>query len=489
MIDLLVVGSGYGGSVVAARLAPHRSVLLVERGQRWSSGEFPRSVGGLGQAYMHRGNPLGLWAMRFGAGTGTAFASAFGGSSVVNYGITSKPEPHVFSDWPVSAAELEPAFESAYSVLAPTPHPRADELGDKAFLDIVEPGRRVDVENTIDWDRCNDCGRCVPGCNEGAKRSLDTTYLRMATLAGAQVRVRTSVTTIAPAPGGGYRVLLRPTTSQRTEVVYAKEVVLAAGTLGTLDILHRSRDVLPVGPMLGKRMGMNGDGLAFLYDTRHRLSSHSGAPISTSVRIPFEGPDGEPRTLMVMSGRVPMAAMHFSGAALAILGEAIKDEGGWSREVSWRRRLLDLAKVDEHGALSRSFMYKLDGQDRAAGEARFGDEGTAIDWADYMDDPVMRFAEQRLTEWAKVVGGTVIPNIARLPGMRSFSVHPLGGCRMGEGLDDGVVDRFGRVFDPRGGVHEGLRIADGSILAGSLGVPPSLTISALAERIAEDMTH
>lgn len=485
MFDVLVIGSGYGGSVVAARLAKHRRVLLVERGRRWDSGDFPASAAGLGRTYMRRSNPLGLWAMRFGAGTGTAFASAFGGSSVVNYGITSKPEPHVFSGWAVSAAELEPAFERAYSVLAPTASPRADALGDKEFLDLVEPGRRVDIENTIDWDRCNDCGRCVPGCNEGAKRSLDTTYLSM--LDGAEVRIRTSVESIAPVADGGYRVLLRPTEGGHPEAVLAKEVVLAAGTLGTLDVLRRSGDALPVGPMFGKRMGMNGDGLAFLYDTEHRLSSHSGAPISTSVRIPFESPEGEPRTLMVMSGRVPMAAMRFSGAALTILAETIRERGGWFREVSWRRRLLDLVKVDERGALSRSFMYKLDGQDSAAGEARFGDDGAAIDWADYIDDPVMRFAEQRLREWAKLVGGTVVPNVARLPGMRSFSVHPLGGCRMGESLDDGVVDRFGRVFAPGGGVYEGLRIADGSILAGSLGVPPSLTISALAEHIAADM--
>lgn len=122
---------------------------------------------------------------------------------------------------------------------------------------------------------------------------------------------------------------------------------------------------------------------------------------------------------------------------------------------AWLRRLRDLAGVGPRGSLSRSFMYKLDGQDEAAGSARFAPDGTAIDWSAYADDPILRFAEDRLRRWARQVGGIVVPNIARLPGMRSFSVHPLGGCRMGTSVDDGVIDRVGRWLDPRGGVHPG----------------------------------
>jgi choline dehydrogenase-like flavoprotein len=132
-------------------------------------------------------------------------------------------------------------------------------------------------------------------------------------------------------------------------------------------------------------------------------------------------------------------------------------------------------------------MYKLDAQDEGRGVARFTDAGAVIDWADYVDDPILRFADDRLRAWAIAAGGTVLPSVARLTGGRGFSVHPLGGCRMATGPDDGVVDPWGRVFDPRGGVHRGLRIADGSIVPGSLGVPPSWTIAALAERIADDL--
>ena len=487
MWDVLVIGSGYAGSVIAARLAPRCRLLVAERGRRWQSGEFPEGVVDLARNYYSQRSPAGLWAVRLGEGTGTAFASALGGSSAVNYGITSRPDDHVFADWPISAAELAPYFDRSRQVLRPEPNPIAHQLGDQAFLDLVEPGRRVDLENTIDWERCTQCGRCVPGCNHGAKRTLAETYLATATTAGAEIRTSTEVRSIEPIDGGGYAVELRDTGTGETAWMKARRVVLAAGTLGTLDLVWRMRDRIPAGPMLGKRMSLNGDGLAFLYDTPHALSSHSGAPISTSVRIPFAAADGTTRTLMVMSGRVPMAAMRFAGAALALLSGTVGEPRARATSGAWLRRLRDLAGVDARGALSRSFMYKLDAQDEAKGQARFTPHGTVIDWPGYADDPILVFAEQRLRAWAARVGGRVVPNIARLPGMRSFSVHPLGGCRMGTSVDDAVVDTFGRWLDPRGGLHPGLRIVDGSILPGSLGVPPSWTIAALAERVADDM--
>ncbi len=473
---MLVVGSGYGGSTVAARLAPQGRVLVIERGRWWRPGDFPESLGALCRAYASRRNPTGLWAMRLGRGTGIAYANAVGGSSPVNYGITARPDDHAFDGWPISATEMAPWYARSQEVLRAEVNPRARLLGDRRFLDVVEPGRRVDLENTIDWQLCTECGRCVPGCNVGAKRSLDRTYLDVALRAGAELRTTTEARSLSRGVGE-WLVEIGPTGGGRSEWLRARTVVVAAGTLGTLDLLHRAG--VPVGPMFGQRMSLNGDALAFLHDTPYPLSGHSGAPISTSVRIPFVGPDAKTRTLTVMSGRVPRAAMRFAAAgmmvAAGILGE--------------RPRLRDAFSIDSRSALSRSFMYKLDAQDASRGVARFTAAGAVIDWEDYVDDPILRFAEDRLRTWAGAVGGTVIPNVGRFPGMRGFSVHPLGGCRMGTSVEDGVVDTFGRIFDPRGGVHAGLRIADGSIVAGSLGVPPSWTIAALAERVADDVAR
>ena len=497
MRDVVVIGSGYGGSVVAARLAGRGSVLLVERGRRWRSGEFPKGLWGLARAYRTElGNPLGLWSMRLGQGTGNAFASGLGGASLVNYGIMSRPEDNAFDDWPVSAAALAPYFERALSVLRPEPAPFGDELGDKQFLDAIEPGRRVDIANTIDWSRCTSCGHCVPGCNEDAKRSLDQTYIALAERGGVEVLTGTELLDVVPLEDGGYELVLcksdRP--EERTRV-RTRRLVMAAGTFGTLDILHRLEGVLPVSPMFGRRMSMNGDGLAFLYNTRHRLSGHHGAPITTSVRLPFQDPEGRTRTLMVMSGRIPKSVMRFAAAVMAVLGNGLgrrrRPADGDSVDPAGervRRRLRDLVGAGEGGALSQTYMYKLDGQDAGRGEIRFDRDGrAAIDWPDYTEDPVMKFAAERLGEWATRVGGILIRDLGTWPGMRSFSVHPLGGCRMGSSVEQGVVDHLGRVYRPAGGLYAGLRIVDASILPGSLGVPPSLTLTAVAERIAEDL--
>jgi cholesterol oxidase len=112
-----------------------------------------------------------------------------------------------------------------------------------------------------------------------------------------------------------------------------------------------------------------------------------------------------------------------------------------------------------------------------------------MDWADYASEPVLRFAAERLRAWSRLTGGVLVPDLGTLPvpGVRSFGVHPLGGARMGRDAGTGVVDDRGRVFAPGGdgrGVYEGLFIADGSIVPGAVGVPPSLTIAALGEHVA-----
>jgi cholesterol oxidase len=324
MFDLAIVGSGYGGAVLAGRLASSARVLLVERGLRYRAGEFPSSSIGLARRYLTRKNPLGLWEMRLGKGTGNALVSAYGGASVVNYGITSQPERHVFDDWPIAFSTLEPYFERAKAELGASINPVASELGDQQFLDRMEPGRRVDLENTIDWTRCTQCGDCPLGCNLGAKRSLDTTYLARAEEAGVTLALgQTLVALTRDESDTHWRLSLRRTDGGTPVGIEARRVVLASGTFGTLDLLNSWRDSLPTTAAFGQRVSMNGDGLAFLYNTRHRLSGHHGAPITTSVRLPFIAPDGSTRSLMVMSGRIPKSIMRFSSAVLAVFSNLL----------------------------------------------------------------------------------------------------------------------------------------------------------------------
>lgn len=496
MFDVAVIGSGYGGAVMAARLAPHARVVLIERGKRWRPGDFPTSASGLARAYLTRRNPLGLWEMRVGAGVGNALASAYGGASMVNYGITTRPEDRIFEDWPVGAAEMAPHFERALGVLQPEVHPRAAELGDQQFLDMIEPGRRADLRNTIDWASCTDCGDCPLGCNEGAKRSLDFTYLAMAEGAGVETLLEEQVVDLRPAAGGaGWALTLRRSDGEALQRIDAKKVVIACGTFGTLDLLHDLDRTLPTTSSFGQRVTMNGDGLAFLYNTRHRLSGHDGAPITTSVRLPFEDDAGKTRSLTVMSGRIPRSIMRLSAAVLALGAELLPSDrprqraprGGGAFGRAWRRAK-DLMTVSDRGALSQTYMYKLDGEDQARGTIRFDERGrSAVHWPDYGDDPLMRFASARLREWASKVEGRIVRDLGSWPGMRHFGVHALGGCRMGASPEEGVVDGRLRLYRPDGGLYEGLRVVDASVIPTALGVPSSLTIAALAERAAEDL--
>ena len=456
---------------MAGRLSEHSKVLVVERGRRWTTGEFPTSIPELATAYMTRHNALGLWAMRMGRGTGNAFASAYGGASLVNYGITAR----------------------ALSVLKPTANPIGDSLGDKRFLDLVEPGRRVDLVNTINWDLCTQCGHCCPGCNVGAKRSLDKTYLQIAERNGASVAVAKTVVALRRHEDDGWSLTLQETGGVATETVFAKQVVIAAGTFGTLDLLNRERSALPLSPMLGQRMTMNGDGASFLYNTPHSLSGHHGAPITTSVRIPFIDAHDKERTLMVMSGRIPFSmiqapALLMAGAAGLLPGRAM---GGVNRDSLAKRasrRLRDLWSVTEKGAMSNTFMFKVDAEDSSSGKVAFDRHGrSSIDWPNYGDEPILQFARQKLHSWADAVGANVIEEIGSWPLMKNMGVHPLGGCRMGIDVNDGVVDEHCRVFNPGGGIYPGLRIVDASVIASSLGVPSSLTVSAIAEKAAEHL--
>ncbi len=502
--DVVIIGSGYGGSVVAARLAAKAKVLLVERGRRYGRGAFPTTVTQLARAYRRASNPLGLWQLRLGDGTGNGVVSGLGGASLANYGITERPLDSVFDGWAVSPRELDPYYERALSVLAPTANPRRHELGDAAFLDRVEPGRRVDLRNTIDWTRCTFCGNCVSGCNEGAKRSLDRTFIPIAERGGVELRCETEVVDCTPlvakANKGqmpGYQLALRPTAGGPIASLKTRQVVLAGGCFGSLDFLARRRGTLPTTQAFGERMSMNGDALFFLYNSGEPLSGEHGAPLSTTARFEIPGADGHPKAVTIISGRMPMMIMPQVARVMPLLTPLLPGtrsagaERGFSPFAAagrlWRQ-LRDVAKVDTGGALASTFMYKLDGQDAAAGRARLSASGEVVmDWPRYGDDPVLRFGRERLGRWAEQVGGRLVDEVGSWPLLRgrAFGVHPLGGCALGDSPDRAVVDPHLRLMRPNGSTYPGFRVVDASVLPGSLGVPPSLTIAALAERAAE----
>ncbi len=168
------------------------------------------------------------------------------------------------------------------------------------------------------------------------------------------------------------------------------------------------------------------------------------------------------------------------------------DFGALDERSEARRSLQDLAGYDVNGALNHSMVYLGMAHDGAEGVLALDPGGEIrIHWEGLPSKPIFEKIDDEMKQLTSALGGTYMRNPRWSPffGRNVTTVHPLGGCPMGRNADEGVVDHRGRVFDPSqdgpGAVHEGLFVADGSIIPTSLGVNPMLTISALSERVAD----
>lgn len=332
--DVVVVGSGFGASVTACRLAEGgRRVLVLERGRSWPPGSFPRSPRGLSQNLWDP--PSGLYGMfdiwAFGGIEGVV-SSGLGGGSLIYANVLLRKDPAWFQEdepgeesrpWPVSYADLEPYYEQAEAMLGAQRYPfesapysftsktramraAAEKIGRLEDWQLPPlavsfanrgrppvPGEAL-VEEHPNLHRlgrrtCTLCGECDVGCNIGAKNTLDYTYLSRAQDAGAELRTLAEVTRIEPTGEGGYRVEYRqhdpeagPRRAPQVHRVTADQLVLGAGTFGSTYLLLRNRSAFPgLSPALGTRFSGNGDLLSFLLDAKREVEG-------TAVPRPLE---------------------------------------------------------------------------------------------------------------------------------------------------------------------------------------------------------
>ena len=291
--DFVIIGSGYGGAIAAARLSaanlsPKPSVCILERGKERQPGEFPETLQGVIEEARSSDNPLGLFELLNYPDISVIKGSGLGGTSLINANVAIEPDREVFEQfrWPAAIAfdELQPYYQRARDVLAPSVHPRALQLAKVQALNrrAQEMGTTVEaltiaVNFTIDGNNphgveqrpCNDCGNCVCGCNVKAKNTLYMNYLPMARNAGATIFTQTKVEWLEKLPGGGWRIhgqyVTGPGASQDF-TLDAGEAVLSAGSLNSTEILLRSEmHGLSVSPALGTKFSGNGDffGLAY----------------------------------------------------------------------------------------------------------------------------------------------------------------------------------------------------------------------------------
>jgi cholesterol oxidase len=516
--DVVVVGSGYGGGVSASRLSrAGQRVCVIERGREFPTGTFPSRLPELRRELqlnggrMRSGSRTGLFDFRLGADIHVLVGCGLGGGSLINAGVALRPEPRVLADsaWPEEIDKdglLDLGFERAQAMLRPARYAKASELTKYRALEAVSTpfGERpvaapvvLSFEETVNpagvaQPACTLCGDCCSGCNVGAKNTVAMTYLPDARAHGAEIFIELSVSHVAKT-GDGWRVYFTASEDVEAEFrfVDAKTVVLAAGTLGSTEILLRSRERgLNLSDRLGEGFSANGDIIAFALGGREKVNGvgvgeppkFTGATIGACVTGQIELRDhGQlDHSMIVQEGVMP--------SALAPLLPVFFISGG---------RLLGAAQSLIEGVykgpLSHLHTFFVVSHDDAAGRITLDNGSAQVHWPNVAEQPVYARVDEALTKAAQAVGARYIksPLAATTMGTKPASAHPLGGCGMGEDAASGVVNHKCQVFDGTSGedVHAGLYVCDGAVIPRSIGVNPLLTITAVAERAMVHLAH
>ena len=514
--DAVVVGSGYGGGVAASRLArAGRRVAVLERGREFVTGEFPSRFPELRQQLqvtgrrIRMGSPAGLYDVRVGEDMHVLVGCGLGGGSLINAGVALRPDPRVFQDeaWPGEIAQdglLDEGYARATHWVRPARDPKAAErtkykalTGSGAALgrEPVAAPVVVSFEDTVNaagiaQPACRHCGDCCGGCNVGAKNTVALTYLPDAVQHGAEVFTLARVHHLAKAADGRWQVhfeRLEERGPAARSSVSADLVVLAAGTLGSTEILLRSRERgLALSQRLGHGFSANGDIIAFGYGGKAAVNAIGlgdpprveGIDVGACVSGQIEIVDAEDlsQSLTIQEGVLPSALAPILPVLFIPNGRLLG-------------ALKSLVAGVYRGPFARLQTFFAVSHDSAAGRLVLEDDSIALRWPGARDEPVYRRLDAVLEALVRQAGGSYVKNplAGTLMGRQPATAHPLGGCRIGRERDNGVVNHKSQAFDGRAGagpadVHEGLYVIDGSIMPRSLGANPLLTITALAER-------
>ncbi|UQX88850.1 GMC family oxidoreductase [Jatrophihabitans telluris] len=513
--DVVVIGSGFGGSVSALRLTEKGySVGVVEAGQRFDEHNTPKNswdirnfvwAPALGCTGMQRIHLLKNVVILAGAGVG-------GGS--LNYANTLYEPPAAFyadpqwahiTDW---ADELAPYYRQAKKMLGVTVNPTMTQ-SDREMLRLAEqfdradtfrmtpvgvffgregrkePGQRVadpffggaGPERT----GCIECGECMTGCRHGAKNTLTTNYLGLAERAGAVVHPLTTVTGVRPLRAGGYAVdTVRtggPLARRHRRTFTAEQVVFSAGTYNTQKLLHTLRETsLPdISPRLGHLTRTNSEALLGALTKNRRADYTHGVAITSSWH-----PDPDTHIEPVRYGK-GSNAMGLLTTALTEGGTPARRWREWLSVARSNPSLIFTTAIPRHWSeriiillvmqsLNNSITVRLRKSRR--GKAKL----TSTQGAGEPNPTWIPVANQAARQLADNIGGVpggTYGDLFNIP----MTAHFIGGCAIGDSAETGVIDPYHRLYG-----YAGLHVVDGSTLSANLGVNPSLSITAQAER-------
>ncbi|GGY26720.1 GMC family oxidoreductase [Streptomyces omiyaensis] len=531
--DVLVVGSGFGGSVTALRLTEKGyRVGVLEAGRRFTRESLPKNswdlknflwAPALGLYGIQRIHLLGNVMVLAGAGVG-------GGS--LNYANTlyeplapffDDPQWRDITDW---RSELAPYYDQAKRMLGvrlnPTMTPsdvhlkaaaQAMGIGDTFHMapvgvffgdgrdavgeDGSAPARVRPGAEVADpffggagpsRKACTECGECMTGCRHGAKNTLNENYLYLAEKAGAVVHPMTSVVAVTEDSRGGYAVKTLPTDDRRKgrgRTFTARRVVVAAGTYGTQTLLHRMKDsgLLPrISGRLGELTRTNSEGIVGAQTTdrryrrkhgKERADFTRGVAITSSVH-----PDANTHIEPVRYGKgsnsmggltvlqVPYGAHRVRNWALGMLRHPALALRSLSNRRWSEKTIIGLVMQSLDNSLTT--YRKPGGIGKGLLTARQGHGAP--------NPTQIEAATRAATLLSEEINGFAGSNIGELMGT-PLTAHFLGGCPIGADAESGVIDPYHRLYG-----HPGISVVDGSAVSANLGVNPSLTITAQAER-------
>ncbi|WP_377326248.1 GMC oxidoreductase [Pimelobacter simplex] len=515
--DVLVIGSGFGGSVTALRLTEKGyKVGVLEAGARFSDADFADNSWDLKKyLYAPSAGCYGIQRIDMVKDCLILAGAGVGGGSLAYANTLYEPlapfykDPswsHI-TDW---KAELAPYYDQAKRMLGVVEYPKmtpsdevmkkvADEMGvgDSfhptpvgVFFGGPEQAAGTQVEDPYFGgagprrNTCRDCGECMTGCRHNAKNTLVKNYLYLAEQNGADVHPLTTVTRVRPLAGGGYQVDTRWTKAKlsrrtATKTYTAEQVVFSAAALGTQKLLHRLKaegDLPHVSDRLGHLTRTNSESILGAIAPQGADVDYTEGVAITSSWHPDEHTHIEP----VRYGK--------GSNAMSLMQTVLTDGDGpdprwkvWLKEL-WkeRRRVRDLYDVkhwSERVVIAlvmqsvdnsiTTFPKKVAGKWILSSKQGHGEPNPT--WIPAANDAVRRMA-------AVMGGGTAGGTIGE-PFNRPLTAHFIGGCTIGDSPETGVVDGYQRMYG-----HPGLHIVDGSAISANLGVNPSLTITAQAER-------
>jgi cholesterol oxidase len=508
--DAIVIGSGFGGAITSCRLAEHGyRVLVLERGRRWGVKDFPRRP--TDPWIWDQRQPLqrsGWFDFRVFPHMTVVAGAGVGGGSLVYANISVEAKPDTFdAGWPpeVTYAELKPHYDAVGAMMNVRPVPtnqwpeRTRLLRDGAAAvgygdrfrpldlavsfdpkwnyDLPEPHNPLLSKTFVNAEgreqgTCVHLGNCDIGCDVNARNTLDLNYLARAETCGADVRPLHIVRSIAP-DAAGYRVDFDRIENGAllADSARARIVVVAAGSIGSTELLLRSRDLhrsLPnLSPCLGRRWSSNGDFLTPAFQPTRIVRPTRGPTITAAVDLldgAFEG-----QRIFIEDGGLP----DLGGDYLQKLAGDASGDPPKLALIQFVRLILSKGPIDH------VMPWFAQSRDAGDGVLSWTDDGLALAWDSTASAATIEAVAEMHRQMATKTGGLPLTPVTWTLGRDLITPHPLGGCNMGLAASDGVVNHAGEVFG-----YRNLFVADGAIVPKALGLNPSRTIGALAERVA-----